>query len=403
MKKTKNILVRRLLSRNLSKTQMIGFILSNFIGLAIVISGLQFYADVRSIWESEDSFIKRDYLVVNKIVTASNTMGQKSTQFSEAEIADIGAQPWVRKIGKFETIDYNVIAAMKQGDRNFSTYMFFESIPSDFIDVDSKSWKFTPGSNEVPLIISKDYLTLYNFGFASSAGMPQLSEQMLSSVPMDIRIASVDGAKRESFKGRVVGFSNRLNTILVPQEFMEWSNAEFGINQDKEVWPSRLIIDVSSPGDVAIDKYLKEHNLELAGDKKNSQASYFLNLVAGVMVSVGILITVLSFFILMLSVALLLQKNREKLHALIMLGFDLRTVSAPYEKITAFVSVISFVLAVGVMFVFRSMYIDGLAGLSDETTPNLWLSLCIGLALTVLTIIFNIIAIRRKVRGAFYK
>lgn len=402
MEKSKNTLVGRLLKRNLSKTQLIGFTLSNFIGLAIVISGLQFFSDVRSIWESEDSFIKRDYLVVNKVVTSSNTMGQKSTEFTEAEIADIQNQPWVRRIGKFSNIDYNVMSTMSRGDKHLSTYMFFEAIPSDFIDVDSKSWKFSPGDAEVPLIISKDYLTLYNFGFASSAGLPQVSEQMLSSVPMDIRISNFDGSKKHELKGRVVGFSNRLNTILVPQEFMDWSNREFGENR-KEFSPSRLIIDVSSPGDVAIDKYLKEHDLELAGDKKNSQASYFLNLIAGVMVSVGILITVLSFFILMLSVALLLQKNREKLHSLIMLGFNLSTVSKPYEKITALVSVISFALAVGVMFIFRSMYIEGIAGLSDDTTPNLWLSLSVGLGLTILTVIFNIIAIRRKVRGAFYK
>lgn len=402
MESKKTNLVGRLLNRNISKTQLVGFILSNFIGLAIVISGLQFYSDVRSIWESEDSFIKQDYLVVNKIVTSSNTMGRASTRFTEEEIADLESQPWVRRVGRFESVDYNVMAAMSQGDRNLSTYMFFESIPSDFIDVDSKSWTFRPGSDEVPLIISKDYLTLYNFGFASSAGMPQISEQMLSAVPMDLRLSSPDGTKRANFKGRVVGFSNRLNTILVPQEFMEWSNREFGENLSVTP-PSRLIIDVSSPGDVAINKYLEEHNLELAGDKKNSQASYFLNLIAGVMVSVGVLITVLSFFILMLSVALLLQKNREKLHALIMLGFDLRTVSAPYEKITALVSIISFALAFGLMFVFRGMYIDGLAGLSDTTVPNLWLSLSVGLGLTVLTVIFNVIAIRRKVRGAFYK
>ena len=400
--KKKN-LVDRLLNRNLSKTQMLGFILSNFIGLAIVISGLQFYSDVRSIWESEDSFIKRDYLVVNKVVTASNSLGGKSTEFSPQELADIQNQPWVRRIGKFENVDYNITARMSQGDRNLSTYMFFESIPSDFIDIDSsKKWTYHPGDEEVPLIISKDYLTLYNFGFASSAGMPQVSEQMLSSVPMDLRMASADGSKNLSLKGRVVGFSNRLNTILVPQEFMEWSNATFGQNRG-EGNPSRIIVDVSSPGDVAIDKYLKEHDLELAGDKKNSQASYFLNLIAGVMVAVGIVITILSFFILMLSVALLLQKNREKLHLLIMLGFNLRTVGAPYEKITALVSIIAFALAVGIMFIFRSMYIDGIVEMDENVDLSLWLSLVVGAALTALTIIFNVIAIRKKVRNAFYK
>lgn len=400
---SKNKLVGRLLNRNLSKTQMFGFVLSNFIGLAIVISGLQFYSDVRSIWESEDSFIKRDYLVVNKIVTASNTLGQKSTEFTPEEIADIENQPWVRRVGKFSNVDYNVSANMQQGGRNLSTYMFFESIPSEFIDMDSsKNWTFRPGDKEVPLIISKDYLTLYNFGFASSAGMPQITEQMLSSVPMDLSISSSDRTKSAVFKGRVVGYSNRLNTILVPQEFMDWSNSEFGDGKSLSN-PSRLIIDVNSPGNVAINKYLEDHDLELAGDKKNSQASYFLNLIAGVMVAVGSVITLLSFFILMLSVALLLQKNREKLHSLIMLGFNLSTVSRPYEKITALVSIIAFALAVGVMFIFRSMYIDGLSGLDNNSDTSLWLALSVGAVLTLLTIIFNIVAIRKKVRGAFYK
>ena len=54
MRKEKGM-VGRLLNRNVSKTQLAGFVLSNFIGLAIVITGIQFYADVRSIWEKEDS------------------------------------------------------------------------------------------------------------------------------------------------------------------------------------------------------------------------------------------------------------------------------------------------------------------------------------------------------------
>lgn len=31
----------------------------------------------------------------------------------------------------------------------------------------------------------------------------------------------------EQYKGNIVGFSNRLNTILVPQSFMEWANQAF--------------------------------------------------------------------------------------------------------------------------------------------------------------------------------
>lgn len=397
-------LVGRLLSRNISKTQLAGFVLSNFIGLAIVITGIQFYADVRSIWSKEDSFIKRDYLVVNKKVTASNTLGSAKASFSAGEIADVERQPWARKVGKFDNTDYSLNAYMDQGGRGMSTSMFFESIPDEFIDVESSSWRYGEGDSTVPVIISKDYLTLYNFGFANSAGMPQLTEGMLGSIPLQLRIASHDGTRRLTLNARVVGFSNRLNTILVPQEFMDWSNREFGdSDRTSEKMPSRLIIDVSSPGDVAIEEYLESHDMETAGEKGASQAAYFLNLVAGLVVGIGAVITVLSFFILLLSVALLMQKNREKLHLLIMQGLDLNRIGRPYEKLTLTVSVLSFVLAIVAMLIFRNIYIRGVEGINDGENAGVWLSLVCGAVLTVLTLIFNIVAIRRKVRGAFVK
>lgn len=400
MSKNKN-LVGRLLSRNISKAQLAGFVLSNFIGLAIVITGIQFYTDVKSIWEKEDSFIKRDYLVVNKQVTASNTLGQQKSDFSADEISDIRKQPWVRKIGEFEAADYNVYAYMEQGGRTMSTSMFFESIPDEFIDVEASDWRFKPGDKVIPVIISKDYLTLYNFGFASSARMPQLSENMMGAIPLELHLRSHDGGKTETFQGRIVGFSNRLNTILVPKDFMDWSNASLG-RAGAERAPSRIIVDTNSPGDVAITEYLDSHNLELAGDKTSSQAAYFLNLISGLIIGIGGVITVLSFFILLLSVALLMQKNREKLHLLIMLGIDLGRIGRPYEKLTAGVSILSFVLAVIAMLIFRNIYIRGVEGISGDTT-GVWFSLCCGAALTVLTLLFNVIAIRKKVKGAFLK
>ena len=70
-----------------------------------------------------------------------------------------------------------------------------------------------------------------------------------------------------------MGFSNRLNTIIVPESFMQWSNARYA--PEVNVQPSRLILEVSKPGDVAIEKYMKKHGYEIAGDKMNSnKASY---------------------------------------------------------------------------------------------------------------------------------
>jgi len=392
-------LLSRLLRRNLSKAQLAGFVLSNFVGLAIVITGVQFYCDVKALWDADDGFMKKDYVVVNKKVTSSNTLGKQPVTFAPGEISDIRKQPWVRSIGEFSSAGYRVSATMgSPSGRSLSTFMFFESVPSEYLDVKGTRWGYRPGDREVPIIVSKDYLSLYNFGFATSAGMPQISEQMMASLPMTLNISDEAGIKRLQLAGRVVGFSNRLNTILVPQEFMDWSNAEYG--SGNKAAPSRLIIDVSSPGDVAIGEYLDSHGLEEAGDKTSSRASYFLNVVTGVVLAVGLVITVLSLFILLLSISLLMQKNKEKLHSLIMLGYPLGRVGATYRRLVAGVSLLSLVLAVITMLLVRTLYADSVAGMSGEEA-GVGISTGTGMVLAVLIAAFNIISVNRKVRESF--
>lgn len=384
--------------KNLSMAQLVGFTLANFIGLLIVLLGLQFYTDVRSIWQDEDSFMQKDYLVINKRVSGSGLLTGERASFSADEIADIERQSWVRKVGRFSSADYRLTASIEQAGRSMSTYMFFESIPSEFVDVDSDEWGYEEGDNVVPIIISKDYLSLYNFGFASSTGLPQFSETMIGSIPMRLRISSAKGSVE--LQGRIVGFSNRLNTILVPQEFMDWSNQRYGRTAGARADPSRLIIDVSSPGDVKIKDYIAEHGYEIAGDKANSTASYFLNVATGVVLAIGAVITILSLFVLLLSISLLMQKNRQKMHSLIMLGYELKEVGRPYRQLVVVVNAVAYLLATGAMLAMRMLYIDAVRAMgASETT--VWMSLGVGAMITIVVILFNIISINRKVASAF--
>lgn len=391
-------IIQRLLRKNLSMAQLVGFTLANFIGLLIVLLGLQFYTDVRSIWQDEDSFMQKDYLVINKRVSGSGLLTGERASFSADEIADIEKQSWVRKVGRFSSADYRLTASIEQAGRSMSTYMFFESIPSEFVDVDSDEWGYEEGDNVVPIIISKDYLSLYNFGFASSTGLPQFSETMIGSIPMRLRISSAKGSAE--LQGRIVGFSNRLNTILVPQEFMDWSNQRYGRTAGARADPSRLIIDVSSPGDVKIKDYIAEHGYEIAGDKANSTASYFLNVATGVVLAIGAVITILSLFVLLLSISLLMQKNRQKMHSLIMLGYELKEVGRPYRQLVVAVNAVAYLLAAGAMLAMRMLYIDAVRAMgASETT--VWMSLGVGAMITIVVILFNIISINRKVASAF--
>ncbi len=395
--------INKLLRKNTSPARIAGFVVSNFLGLAIILGGLQFYLDARPIWEDDESFIRQDYMVINKKVTSENTLSG-ATGFSAAELEDIEKQPWVREFAPFSTADYHISASVMQGGRGLSTNMFFESIPDNFADVPKSRWAWREGDDEVPLIISKDYLTLYNFGFAASAGLPQMSEGLMSGIPLTLTLTSDDGLHRLQLHGRIAGYSNRLNTILVPQEFMDWSNEYLGNGNrgSESANPSRIIIEVSKPGDVAIKEYMQAHDYEVAGDKSASPAAFLLRLVVGIVLAIGGVITLLSFFILLLSMSLLLEKNKEKLHSLLMLGYDERKVAAPYRRIVTAACICAWVLATVCVFLLRSYYLPALRGL--EVTPGgVWQVLVTGFILTVIIIIFNIISISRKVRGAWRK
>ena len=58
-----NDIIWKLLRQHISKGQLIGFAIANLIGLTIVLLAVQFYRDVRPVFNDEESFISKDYLI----------------------------------------------------------------------------------------------------------------------------------------------------------------------------------------------------------------------------------------------------------------------------------------------------------------------------------------------------
>ncbi|MBR3766132.1 MAG: ABC transporter permease, partial [Muribaculaceae bacterium] len=389
----RNNVVWRLLRRNVSVSQIVGYALANLVGLSIVLTAIQFYNDINQVWEEEDSFFSKDYLIISKRVSGVNTLFG-NTAFSERDIEDIKSQPWTRKVGKFTAAAFDVRASINLGGHGVSSALFLESIPDDFFDIKPDDWGFTPGQREVPIILSKDYLALYNFGFATTRGLPQLSESTIGKVPLKLYLSRASDNATEVYAARIVGFSSRMNTIAVPQDFLEWANDRYAI--DKNKMPSRLIIEVNSPGNPDITSYLEQNNYEVAGDKvDNGKASYFLSIITAVVVSVGIIICILAFFILMLSIYLLLQKNKEKLHDLMLLGYSPSQVARYYYQLVGLVNVGVLAFAIIILLVATMLWRAPLDELGVEGA-SLLPSIIIGVVIVGIITIGNFVAITRN-------
>ena len=386
--------VWKLLKKNISVAQIAGYALANLAGVIIIMTGLQLYRDVTAGGGDDDDLLSTDdYMILSPKVTGLGALSGGGKGFSTADIDDLKAQPWVKSVGEFMNAEFNVAAGVNFGGRGMSTQLFLESVPDEFIDVNLRGWNFDPrSSDEVPIIISKDYLALYNFGFAASRSLPRISESMVGMVPIELSLGG--NGRRYIINGRIVGFSSRLNTIAVPEMFLKWANANFSDGSHSE--PSRLIVKVDNPGNPAIQRYLADHDYEVAGDNSGiARASYVMGIITSAVVGIGAVISVLSIVILLLSISLLMQKNRDKISSLVLLGYSPYQVAGYYIRVVAWVNIIIFAVAAVSLIIIRQAWNPTLAEMGMKGSSPV-ISLITGAAIMLAVTVVNILYIRRS-------
>ncbi len=389
-------LVWKLLRQHISWPQFVGFFFANLFGMTIVLLGYQLYCDILPIFTANDSFLKADYLVVSKKIGMANALGQQHSGFSKDEIADLQAQPFVKGVGQFTSTAYKAEATMGvSGMKILNSELFFESVPDPFVDVSLDNWHYTPGDSLVPVILPRSYIAMYNFGFAQNHSLPKINEGLVGMIDLHIQVQGKGG--QGYFKGKVIGFSSKLNTILVPQSFMAWSNNHF--SPDSELPPSRLILDVTNPADQRIGTYLEEHNYELEDNNLDAEkTTYFLKLMVTLVMGVGVVISALSFYVLLLSIYLLVQKNTTKLQNLLLIGYSPSRVALPYQMLTLALNFAVLVASFSLLLIIRSYYIDIVETLfPDLPSTGVAATLGIGLALFLFVTGINFAILWRKI------
>ncbi len=389
-------LINKLLKRHISIPQFVGYFAANLFGMAVVLLAIQFYFDVSPMFDGEDSFLKKQYLVVSKHIGAAGTLSGEDNSFSDGEEKELASQKFAKKVGAFHSSQYKVTAAMSVGgDNAVTTDLFFDAVPDGFVDVPKEVWHFSPGNDQVPIILPRSYLTLYNFGFAQSRGLPKISEGLAGMI--NVRVIVNSAGKHENFNGRVVGFSGRINSILVPLDFIQWSNARFTPNGDDA--PTRLIVETDNPADPEIAKYMDAKGYDVVDDQLDAgKMTYFLRVVTGIVFSVGLIISVLSFYILMLSVYLLVEKNSDKIENLLLIGYSPSRTSKPYIILMILMNALVLLLAlVGVYFV-RNYYVDLLSAAYPQVGSGFIVPAVItGIVLFITVSVLNFLAIRNKI------
>lgn len=287
------------------------------IAMILLLVAIQAHTDFDQLLHGEQNANESvDFLVINKKIT--NAMMGRNTQseFTSAEIADLKQQAFTEDFGFITSSQFKVVAAAP-GDLHFYTDMFFEAVPDSFIDVKSQDWKWDPNAGTIPIILPNDFLNLYNFGFALSQDMPQISQETVKSLP--IRITISKGLLTQEFTGRIVGFSDRISSFLVPGSFMNWANSKFGSGAAGA--PSRVIIKTKDPSNPVLVEYLDKKGYTTNQDKlKYSKTKTVVQTIVSVIGFFGLILLMFALIVFSMFIQLVIASCKKEIQLLVTLG-----------------------------------------------------------------------------------
>ncbi len=366
-----NQLLKKLIKTSTGRTRFVLAVVGLSVALLLILSAVQIQANYNELLYSktnQDSIA--NFLVFNKAVN-DKTIG--ATNLSDAEIADLKAQPFVDALGVLTPSRFKVAAQSISDKIPFYSDIFFESVPDEFIDLKSADWKWDASSNYIPMIVPNQFLDMYNFGFATSQDLPQLTQDLVKSLPMEIKIKSALG--RQIYYGKVVGFSDRISSVLVPKPFMDWANAQFGTQENTK--PNRIVIRTKDPGNPLLVSYLQQHGLTTDADKTRfSKYRQVVDAVVNISWLTGALMLLFALLIFTLFIELTVASCKEEISLLITLGASPKQLQAFLMKQffppNIVISIIVLIVLAALQFMLQSflqsqnMFVSGM--LSYTTT-----------------------------------
>jgi hypothetical protein len=310
-----NTLLKKLIRTSSGRNRNTMAVVGLFVAMLLILAAVQIQTNYQQILyskTSQDSIA--DFLVINKIVTDKNV---GDATITTAEIKDLEQQPFVEKIGTLTPSRFRVGVQSISKQVPFYTDFFFESVPNEFLDVHTPDWNWNETSTFIPMIIPNMFLDMYNFGFAQSQHLPQLSQDLVKNLPVQIDIQTPTGMV--NYYGRVVGFSDRISSVLVPQPFMDWANKKFGNDVNQQ--PSRVIIQTKDASSPELTGYLAKHNLSTNTEKTRFEKYRgIINAVVYTSWVMGGLMFLFALLIFTLFIQLTIASAKEEIVLLITLG-----------------------------------------------------------------------------------
>lgn len=287
-------------------------------GVLLLLCSIQMYINVQQLL-TKNAVSKGgyDFISITKKVTNA-TMGQpEKNLFSEQEIAEIKKLPFVEDAAPLMA---NEFRAQLDAGGLLRTDLFLESLDDTFIDTLPPSFRWEEGQTFVPVIVSAEFLEAYNV-FAPGQGLPQISNETAMGVP--VKITCSGKGQQFDFRGNIVAFSDRINSVLVPKNFLLWANQTFG--ELKQAGAARVFIKLKDANNPEFLKFIDAKNYNLNKDKTRfGRTRQTLQGIFSALALFGLMVVVLALLLFSFYLQLVIARSKDNLQLLLLLGYSPR-------------------------------------------------------------------------------
>lgn len=317
-------MLRKLLFKGSTNFQFVFATAGALIGLTALLLSFQLILDVRSFHSAEEELFGPNDVVIQKKVTKLTTIGANSTEFFPEDLEALRQKEFITDVAPFQSADFKVGISEVPGDGlpHFYADMFFQAIPDRFMDV-AAGWSWNEQSEFIPIVLPRDFIMIINYGFAQSQGINQISEELLMAARLTIHI---DGnGKKTTMIGRVVGFSQKISSILVPESFLTYANGIY--SNGNIINPTRVFITTKDDSYGELEELMEEMNLDISQASIDvAKIKTIITVVIGIFGLAALLITLLSLMGFVQYSQLMLSKVSYEIKTLTRIGYSVKSI-----------------------------------------------------------------------------
>lgn len=382
-------MLNKLLFRNQDKKQLVIAIIGSFLGITFLITSIHYLIKVNEFGKGAD-ILGPNTIIVQKKVSNSNTLNLAKTDFSNAEIESLKKEKFILDVKP--VISNNFDVSFETADPlvpRFRSDVFIQTVDPTFLDVKSDKWHWKEGDAVVPIILPRDFLVMLNT-FMSASGIPQVSDDLAKDINFKFTLSGENG--KEWVDAKIIGFTNEVASILVPESFMEYGNNKYGIAADQKI--TQIMISGKESEFGLVEELIKSRHLE----SKNSQMVVGrLKSVVGTLILVVLGISVIAVFVsglvLIQYAQLLMSRNAYEVRTLLRMAYApkalIRAFFLYFIQIFGLVSLLGF----GMFFLFKihldEMFEKGGLAIGKGITPESILALTGAYVLFAIASYFN--------------